>query len=218
MFEVAVETRFRMDQGGTLWVGPAGYFIWECQGRTEERYNINYWQTLGKPSMVAENEQVTFRRIYLTSPVLEPLAITRLHICPNPLKIILNWRSVACPVPLGQKGYSAKKIHYVYISKSCVLPLADWNVTGHRVTWFSNILIFHGLHIVNTSRSLEQWGVELLCCCHSIFFPIYFQSCSYKIILFFSHFSFYLLYPPFCPNLISFLLFAVLPIVGQFKI
>lgn len=199
MSEVASEPRFRLDQERCL----VGWSSWLFCLRLSEKDWADTWRQLlaayfGKHLWWRKRNKA-LRRIYLTSPALQPQAVTRLHIRPSPLKIILNCRSVACPVSLGGKGYSARKIDYVYINKSCVLPLADWDVTTHRVTLFSNIFIFHGLLMLRTSRSLKQWGLELPCCCHSVFFHIYFQPLSYKIIHFFPHFHFYLFRPSILP-------------------
>lgn len=41
---------------------------------------------------------------------------------------------MVCPVPFGGKDISGRKIHCLYINKSCVLPLANW-AQGNWVFW-----------------------------------------------------------------------------------
>lgn len=94
---------------------------------------------------------------------------------------------MACSVPLGRKGYSARKIHYLYINKICVLHLAELEVTEHRVTWFSNIFIFHGSYFIKTSRNIKQWVLNnLIAVTLFFFFHPYSQPYTNKIINFFS--------------------------------
>lgn len=100
---------------------------------------------------------------------------------------------MACSVPLGRKGYSARKIHYLYINKICVLHLAELEVTEHRVTWFSNIFIFHGSYFIKTSRNIKHWVLNNLIAVTLFFFSIHIPNPTQTRLSIFSHFHFYFL-------------------------
>ena len=112
MLEGARETRFRMDQGDGFATWPSCLSCPEGGGGLSKDLSRDLTSATDSPFREAsgreENEQAAVGSIYLTSP-----AISRPHVCPSPLKAILNPRSGACPVPSGGKGYSSKKIHYV---------------------------------------------------------------------------------------------------------
>lgn len=106
---------------------------------------------------------------------------------------------MACPVPLGRKGFSARKIRYLYTEKSCVLPLAEWGVTGHRVIQFSNFYLPWSLF----SRNFQKPEAVLN---HHVaatpLFPIHIPYPTYTR-GFFSCFHFYFLCLSTLPHLYS---------------
>lgn len=109
---------------------------------------------------------------------------------------------MACSVPLGRKGYSARKIHYLYINKICVLHLAELEVTEHRVTWFSNIFIFHGSYFIKTSRNIKQWVLNnLIAVTLVFFFPSIFPTLHKQDYQFFLTSIFISSVSPFYPHL-----------------
>ena len=115
-----------------------------------------------------KHEYVSLRRRFMScfpsSSAPSHLYVTHLSL---PLQITLNWRSMACLVPLGRKGYSARKIHYLCINKSCALPLAEWDVTEHTRLGFQHFCLLV-LYVLKTSVSLKQWCPQPPHCGHPI--------------------------------------------------
>lgn len=129
LFEVTCDTKFRMHQGGHLWIETVYCFIRNyykiLSGIWSQQWHRwkHLWQTKLKSNSQKDD-------LCLQTPDLQLQWSSGLLTCPVSLKTILKWRSMSCPVPPKEKSLLFRKIHCLDINKSYVIYLANWDVMG----------------------------------------------------------------------------------------